>query len=480
MNNCNVTNRTIFCKDNLEVLQGINSNCIDLVYLDPPFNKNKKFTAPVGSSAEGASFDDIFRQEDVKKEWLLTIREDHPGLYCLLDGIRGGGGKSNNFAYLAYMAIRLIECKRVLKYQGSIYLHCDPTMSHYLKMIMDCIFKQENFKSEIIWKRYGSHNNATKKYGQVTDTILFYSENKATWNSQKISLTNEDIAKRYTQSDEHGLYTTSPLHARSLGGNYQYTWRGIKDVWKFPKHRLNELDKEGKIHWPKKGKVPRRKVYLQENTGRPLSNLWTDISIASGKERVGYPTQKPLALLERIIKASSDPGDMILDPFCGCATTCIAAEQLDRQWIGIDKSAEAYRLVMERLDKEVDKPQSDWLKGDTKVRMLTNAPKRSEQEYEGRESKYVYVVSNPKYPGEYKVGIAKDWKHRLNAYQTSEPDRGFKIEHTLLTPAFRETERHVHSVFENKHEWIRGNLHEIIKAINEFKPIKQKQQSLIE
>ncbi|MXW07325.1 MAG: hypothetical protein F4X56_05885 [Gammaproteobacteria bacterium] len=148
-NNCNVKNRTIFCKDNLEILWGLNSKCVDLIYLDPPFNKNKKFTAPTGTAAEGAEFSDIFKEDDVKDEWLRTIDEDWPELYRFLNGIKGVG-KPYNFAYLAYMAIRLMECERVLKTTGSIYLHCDPTMSHYLKTTLDCIFGEENFRNEII------------------------------------------------------------------------------------------------------------------------------------------------------------------------------------------------------------------------------------------------------------------------------------------------------------------------------------------
>ena len=150
MNKCNVANRTIFLHDNLDVLQNINPDCIDLIYLDPPFNKNKKFTAPIGSSAEGAEFSDIFREEDVKDEWLQTIQEDQPELHHYLNGIKGVG-KHYNFAYLAYIAIRLIECHRILKPTGSLYLHCDPTMSHYLKTTLDCIFGEDQFRNEIVW-----------------------------------------------------------------------------------------------------------------------------------------------------------------------------------------------------------------------------------------------------------------------------------------------------------------------------------------
>ena len=153
MEELNIKNRTIFCKDNLDILEGINSNSIDLIYLDPPFNKNKVFTAPIGTSAEGASFSDIFREEDVKDEWLKTIEEDHDELYKFLCGIKNRGNEYN-FCYLCYMAIRLIECQRILKDTGSLYLHCDPTMSHYLKLLLDVIFGEKNFRNEIIWHYY--------------------------------------------------------------------------------------------------------------------------------------------------------------------------------------------------------------------------------------------------------------------------------------------------------------------------------------
>ena len=178
MTGLNVNNRTIFCHDNLDIMRGINSDSVDLIYLDPPFNKNKKCTAPVGSSASGAFFDDIFREEDVKDEWLQTIKEDQPELYTYLSGIRGVG-KSYNFAYLAHMAIRLLECHRVLKPAGSIYLHCDPTMSHYPKTTMDCIFGEENFRNELIW--YYSGGGASKRiWAKKHDVILFYSFSE-TW-----------------------------------------------------------------------------------------------------------------------------------------------------------------------------------------------------------------------------------------------------------------------------------------------------------
>lgn len=333
-------------------MRGMNSASVDLIYADPPFNSNTNYAAPVGSQAAGAEFKDTWGLDDVNLAWHGEIKHDYPGLYALLNATREIHGDSM-MSYLIYMAVRVMEMRRILKPTGSLYLHCDPFASHYLKLLMDSIFGRQNYRNEVIWQRYGSHNDA-RKYGRVTDTLLFYSGKGATWTSPRLPLTDEDIAKRYTCRDERGLYATSPLHARTLsGGGYQYTWREISDVWKFPQNKLDELDREGRIHWPPKGKVPRRKVYLSENPGRPLSNLWADISIASGKERVGYPTQKPLALLRRVIEASSNEGDVVLDPFCGCATACIAAEALHRKWVGIDISSKAAELVQIRMEKEL-------------------------------------------------------------------------------------------------------------------------------
>ena len=416
MTECNVENRTVFCDDNLDVLQGMNSECVDLIYLDPPFNKNKKFTAPIGTSAEGASFKDIFREDDLKQEWLITIKENQPELYHYLSGIKGVG-KPYNFAYLAYMAIRLIECHRVLKRTGSIFLHCDPTMSHYLKTTMDCIFGEDNFRNEIIWS-YQRWTNATRHFQRMHDIVLFYAKSSKTpFNilTEPYSKKSHHKGRRHSQFIEGVLtqvYTEDTSREKSM-----------RDVWEIS--------------------------YLN----------------SQAKERTGYPTQKPLALLERIIKASSNENGVVLDPFCGCATTCVAAERLDRKWIGIDISIKAYELVKERLTNE---SVNIWNPDDT-VNMRTDPPKRTDLGEDYREHKFVYVISHPAYPGEYKVGIAKDWKLRLNTYQTSDPDRQYKIEFKYETPWFRETERFIHNKFENKHEWVKGDLPDIISEIKNYK-----------
>ena len=429
MSEANLQNRTIFCHDNLEVLQGINSNSIDLIYLDPPFNSNRTYTAPIGSSAEGAGFKDIWKDEDVKIEWLYTIKEDNEKLFSFLDSIKNIEGEkiksksTSNFCYLAYMAIRLIEMKRILQNTGSIYLHCDPTMSHYIKILMDIIFGEKNFRNEIAWC-YSGGGIPKKDYPRKKDIIFRYSK------------TNDYIF------------------------NIEYRPYG-------------EHNKTGKRATDLNGK---RKVEYREE-GTPFNDWWIDIKpiINWSGQKTGYPTQKPLDLLERIIKASSNEGDLVLDPFCGCATTCVASENLNRQWIGIDVSVKAYDLVRKRLDKEVKKESqtgqtslTDW---DKVIHYHTNPPKRTDLNGDDNIiKKNVYIISHPNYKKAdlYKVGIANDLNSRLNSYQTSDPLREYKIEFYKKTQFYRETENYIHKKFEFSHEWVNGKLEDIIKAIEEF------------
>ena len=478
----NVGNRTIFCHDNLEVLRGINSGCVDLIYADPPFNKKKVFTAPIGSAAEGASFKDIFTQEDVKEEWLETIKEDWDDIYSFLMGIRDIEGRTSyNFCYLAYMAVRLIECHRILKNTGSLYLHCDPTMSHYLKILLDCIFEEKNFCNEIVWQRNDKRAKGSqfksKKFGANTDTILFYTKSNNYFLNTSIEL-NElslDFLKKFNQEDGDGrrYYTGIPLfRSKSMGSrpNLCYEWKGFKNPypsgWRLSMERLQEEYEKGNVVITKAGKVERRK-YLDEYEGNPLDNNWTDIPRVIGRESVGYPTQKPLALLERIIRASSNEGDMVLDPFCGCATTCVAAERLKRKWVGIDVSVKAYELVKQRLAKDVEREGE--LFHEKLVNFSTTPPKRTDQEPDYLLQKYVYIISHPKYAGEYKIGIASDVKNRLGSYQTSDPNREYKLEYSCLTPYFREIEAYIHEKYENKHEWVRGELKDIQRDIEDYR-----------
>ena len=415
----NISNRTIFCKDNLDVLQGINSESVDLIYLDPPFNKNKTFTAPIGSSAEGASFKDYFREEDVKDEWVETIKEDHIDLYNFLNGVKSISNSKHylyNYCYLCYMVIRLIEMRRILKDTGSVYFHCDPTMSHYIKIMMDTIFGEDNFRNEIIWY-YSNASRGKRVLAKSHDLILWYSKS----NSYQF-----------------------------ISANILVPFKSQMTDWRY--ERGGQKGKKKPI-----GKIP--------------DDVFTLPSLNTmAKERTGYPTQKPLALLERLIKTSSKESDVVLDPFCGCATTCIASEKLNRNWIGIDISIKAYDLVRVRLTEEVEGKFDFEYKNDhgIKVHFSTDSPKRTDRNKEDRLKKYVYIISHPKYPGEFKVGIAKDCDARLNSYQTSDPDRTYKLEYSYLTHNFRELEKYIHAKFNNKHEWVIGDLHEIKHEIKSY------------
>ena len=428
---CNISNRTIFNNDNVNILQGINSDSIDLIYLDPPFNKKKEFTAPIGSSSEGASFKDWFREEDVKDDWVQTIKEDTIGLYNFLNGVKNlssiTSGKNNkyylyNYCYLSYMAIRLIEMQRILKDTGSIYLHCDPTMSHYLKILMDIIFGENNFRNEIVWCYSTATTPYIRQFPRNTDIIYWYSKDN-NWIFNK-----KDISVEYKGGSPHG-------------GNKWIKKEETLEGWRYRQS--------------KKGKIP--------------FSWWNDIfKVGTSKERTGYPTQKPLALLERIIKTSSNEGDIVLDPFCGCATTCVASEKLNRKWIGIDVSVKAYELVKERLKKKVANPEIlfDYEK---EIIFKTNAPKRTDTNGDDtRLKKYVYIISNEKYFNEYKIGIAKNYKSRLEAYQTADPNRSYQLEYKIHTHLFRETEKHIHHTFDNKHEWVQADKNNIIQAIEKF------------
>ena len=452
----NLKNRTIYNRDNLDVLKGINSNCIDLIYLDPPFNKNKEFTAPMGSSAEGASFKDWFREADVKDEWLKEIKEDYDGLHTFLTSVKNlsniTASKNNkhylyNYCYLSYMAIRLIEMRRILKDTGSIYLHCDPTMSHYIKILMDIIFGEKNFRNEVIWHYDNRLSQSKTNFSKIHDIIFRYSKtSNYLYNEQyNPDWEMEERNKQFRKAGYRIVYKTNTL----IIFDKEKTKKAKIDIKNFDKVKYGKL----------------------ENTNRPYGDTWIIPFIAgNSSERTGYPTQKPLALLERIIKASSNEGDVVLDPFCGCATTCIASEKLNRQWIGIDISVEAYKLVEKRLGKEVANPE-DLTQHQIKVGFQTSPPKRTDTNGDDRQlKKYVYVISHPNFKESnlYKVGIASNLKSRLNSYQTSDPLREYQLEHNITTPYFREIENYIHKKFSFSHEWVKGKLEDIIKEIENF------------
>lgn len=352
----------LFYGDNLTILRDrIGDGTIDLVYLDPPFNSNKSynvlFKSPTGLEAQAQleAFDDTWHWSTDAEDLYQELVEQGKGPAKLADAliaIRELVTPSDMLAYLVMMAARLVELHRVLRTDGALYLHCDDTASHYLKIILDAIFGTTSFRNEIIWKRTSSHSDANR-YGRVHDVILYYCKGSdPTWNQLYQDYDDAYIEQYYRYEDDDGRrFMSDNLTAAGLsGGGYEYEWNGITRVWRLPETSMQKLHDAGLIYYTRNGH-PRRKRYLDEAKGLPVQDVWTDIEALRSwhKEKLGFPTQKPLALLERIIEASSNEGDVILDPFCGCGTAVDAAQKLGRRWIGIDITYLAIDLIEKRL-----------------------------------------------------------------------------------------------------------------------------------
>ena len=361
-----MTKNTLYYGDNLEVLRRyIQDESVDLVYLDPPFKSdqdyNVLFAEQDGSraAAQIKAFGDMWQWDEASAQAYQDVVEAGGQVSQVLQSFRGFLGDNDMLAYLAMMAPRLVELRRALKPTGSLYLHCDPTASHYLKLLLDAIFGPVNFRAEIVWKRTSAHSSA-KRPGPVHDVILLYSAGERyTWNPQYQDYDDEYIAQRF-RKDERGRWFKDgdATGAGTVqGGETGKPWRGFNPTnkgrhWANPPAKMEELDAAGDIYWPKKeGGWPRLKQYLEDMPGVLLQDLWTDIPPinSQAKERMGYPTQKPETLLERIVKASSNEGDVVLDPFCGCGTAIAAAQKLQRSWIGIDITHLAIGLIKHRL-----------------------------------------------------------------------------------------------------------------------------------
>lgn len=414
--------RTVFEADNLDILRAMNSESVDLIYLDPPFNSKEDYSAPIGSEAAGAAFKDTWTLSDVdllehNRLKFHAMDKRRETLYALIYAA-GKAHSKGMFSYLMMMAPRLFELRRVLKSTGSIYLHCDPTASQYLKVVMDAIFGASNFRNEIVWRRATAHNDPGR-YGNNTDRLLYYVASKdATWNTVRVPKTGEQLKTAYPSKDDRGAYRpdnlTGPSHGQT-GGESAQPWKGYDvlargRVWSAPLKgeyakwiernvipgyrtikgvhaRLNALDSAGMIHHPKKGTTgwPGLKRYEQADSGNPVQALFLDISgftnFNKGPDFTGYPTQKPLPLLERIIRASSKEGDLVLDPFCGCATTMVAAEMLDRKWVGIDLSSKAAELVVSRIQRRRNLFQFQDIRARTDLPIRTDVERRIVKDY---------------------------------------------------------------------------------------------------
>jgi DNA modification methylase len=358
---------TLYYGDNLEILRKhIPDESVDLIYLDPPFNSNRDynviFKEATGEESEAQlrAFSDSWHWTPATQRTLEELAECAPSkLVDLINGFINVLGHNDVTAYLVMMAIRLVELHRVLKPTGSLYLHCDPTASHYLKIVLDTIFGKMNFRNEIVWKRTSAHSDTkqgARHYGRCHDILLFYTKgDNPTWNQLYKPYDQEYIDKfyRYVEEGTGRRYRLDNLTGPggAAKGNPQYEFLGVTRYWRYSKEKMEELYRQGRIVQTRPGAVPAYKRYLDEMPGVPIQDIWDDIGPiqSQSKERLGFPTQKPAQLLERIIQTSSNEGDLVLDPFCGCGTTIIAAQKLKRRWIGIDITHLAISLMKYRL-----------------------------------------------------------------------------------------------------------------------------------
>jgi DNA modification methylase len=380
---------TLYYGDNLDVLRTyVASESVDLIYLDPPFNSkrdyNLLFKTPKGmeSDAQITAFEDSWHWSNAEgsqaeTEFAEIMRAPNTDVAELMRALRAFLKENDMMAYLTMMCNRLLELHRVLKPTGSLYLHCDPTASHYLKLVLDGVFGKECYLSEVIWKRTSSHNSA-KRWGPTHDVIFFYCKSSEfRWNRVFETYDEKYLTDFYRFEDEKGRYRLSDLTgAGTRSGDSGLPWKKVNPTtagrhWAVPsgilesirpdlaianlttQEKLDELDAENMIYWPPKGTVPQFKRYIDLTKGNPIQDVISDIQPigAQAAERLGYPTQKPLALLERIISASSNEGDVVLDPFCGCGTAVHAAEKLKRRWIGIDITHLSVSLIEKRMKK---------------------------------------------------------------------------------------------------------------------------------
>ena len=354
-----INQNVLFYGDNLPILrEHLSDESIDLVYLDPPFNSNRSYNVlfreegGLESEAQISAFDDTWHWDKSASRTYHEIIQNAPlHVTEMIGALHSFIGENQMMAYLAMMTARLVELHRVLKPSGSLYLHCDPTASHYLKIVLDTIFSPQNYRNEIIWIRSNPKSLGSINFPTCTDTILRYSKtNKSVFHQPYGEHNPEYIERAYKYSDEKGRYRLLPiLNPNDDRPNLTYEFLGVKRVWRWTKERMEKSYEEGLVVQLKPGAVPQYKKYLQNSKGRTITNCWSDIQQAAGNEALGYPTQKPLALLERIIETSSNPGDIVLDPFCGCGTAIAAAQKLNRRWIGIDITYLAISLQKYRL-----------------------------------------------------------------------------------------------------------------------------------
>ncbi|HUT02554.1 MAG TPA: DNA methyltransferase [bacterium] len=352
----------LYYGDNLDVLRlHVKGESVDLIYLDPPFNSNQTYNVlfaeknGTDSAAQIRAFKDTWHWDLQAAETYEDVAEAGGSVSEAMQAFRRLLGSSDMMAYVTMMAPRLVELHRVLRPTGSVYLHCDPTAGHYLRLLMDAVFGPKNFRNEVVWQRTGAHSDA-RRWGRVADILLFYTKtDRYQWQTQFIPYGEDYVKERYRYEDEKRgrLFWANTMTAAGPGPPRVFRGKLLEPPkgthWRFSQEKIDLLESEGRIYYSSRGR-PYVKSFLDERKGKPVQNIWTDIRMTkTGRERLGYPTQKPESLLERVIKASSNEGDVVLDPFCGCGTTVAAAQRLNRRWIGIDITHLAVTLIKYRL-----------------------------------------------------------------------------------------------------------------------------------
>lgn len=368
-----ITENMLFYGDNLSILrEHIQSESVDLIYLDPPFNSSRNYNVlfkdehGTDSEAQILAFEDTWHWGQESEQTYAELLTEAPDQVArMIEALRGFIGTNQMLAYLVMMTARLVELHRVLKPTGSLYLHCDSTASHYLKIILDAIFGAKNFRNEIIWKRQTAHSDAKHQFANVTDTLLFYVKSTEAQFIPQYGPYDPKYIENFYRHDDHdgrGVYRRDNMASPNPRPNMMYEWLGFPcpdKGWRYQRETMQKLHDEGRIWYPRQkdgtldtSKRPQLKRYLNEQEGSIITNIWVDIQPLHdvAAERLGYPTQKPLTLLERIIQSSSNPGDIVLDPFCGCGTAIAAAHKLDRKWIGIDVTHLSIALQKYRLE----------------------------------------------------------------------------------------------------------------------------------
>ena len=425
----NFKDNTLYEMDNLVVLRGMNSETVDLIATDPPFNTKRNRSGTAGFYVDKWKWGDTdilpdqWKWNEVHPKWLEEIKDEHPELYQVIESTKLVQGE-DTAAFLCFISVRLLEMHRVLKPTGSIYLHCDPTMSHYLKLVIDAVFGNDNFLADITWKRYAAHSLSKSAVDTISDHLLYYAKDNEHVMANRVTsqLDTAELNKKFPHGEtetgrrfqhvalEQNSNRSSAGEPRQIGDRTVTSDIG----WRWSQSTFDERIAKNPylIYWTRNGK-PRYKIYADEYSGEPVGNIWTDIPyLASGdSERTGSPDQKPLALYERIVKASSNEGDLVLDPFCGCATTIIAADKLKRRWIGIDRRKDArYHIItrfmgitrQEREHLEQYALDPEWLERQMQqyeMHYQTEPPIRTDNgEQELSELPQVYSVAEPENP----------------------------------------------------------------------------------